>query len=126
MHAAQHWHDWEQALSGAAPGQAVDAHALRALCIRYRVQSHYLANQCWLGDAKVLKACANLSGFPVVFLHGELDMVCRGKRAKLAHEACAESTFELAIGAGHDPFHPAMITLMRNCLDRLSRRVEDG
>jgi proline iminopeptidase len=119
--AAQRWHDWERTLSAAAPAPAPDAAALRALCLRYRVQSHYLANQCWLGDTRVIEACASLSGFPVAFLHGELDRVCRVERARLAQQACAGSTFQLASGAGHDPFHPAMVSLMRNSLDRLSR-----
>lgn len=126
MHAAQRWHDWERTLSAVAPGPVPDATALRALCQRYRVQSHYLSNQCWLGDAKVIEACASLSGIPVVFLHGELDRVCPVERARLAQQACAGSTFQLASGAGHDPFHPAMITLMRNWLDRLSRCGADS
>jgi proline iminopeptidase len=119
--AAQRWHDWERTLSAAAPAPAPDAAALRALCQRYRVQSHYLVNQCWLGDTRIIEACARLSGFPVIFLHGERDSVCPAERARLAQEACAGSRFELAIGAGHDPFHPAMVSLMRNSLNRLSR-----
>lgn len=126
MHAAQRWHEWERALSAGAPDQVPDAATLRALCLRYRVQSHYLVNQCWLGDTEVIEACASLSGFPVVFLHGELDRVCPVERARLAQKACVGSRFQLAIGAGHDPFHPAMIGLTRNWLDRLSRRGEDG
>lgn len=122
MSAAQRWYDWERTLSTAAPGQVPDAAALRALCLRYRVQSHYLVNQCWLGDAKVIEACASLSGFPVAFLHGELDRMCPVERARLAQQACVGSTFQLAVGAGHDPFHPAMVTLMRNALDGLFRQ----
>lgn len=126
VHAAHRWHDWERTLSAVAPGQVPDAATLRALCQRYRVQSHYLVNQCWLGDAKVIEACASLGGISVAFLHGELDRVCPVERARLAHKACAGSTFQVASGAGHDPFHPAMITLMRNWLDRLSRCCEDS
>lgn len=122
MQAAQRWFDWERTLSAVAPGQVPDAATLRALCLRYRVQSHYLANQCWLGDTRVIEACASLSGFPVAFLHGERDRVCPVERAHLAQKACAGSTFHLAIGAGHDPFHPAMIDAMRRGLIGFSTR----
>jgi len=118
-HAARSWHAWEQTLAGNTVVQSPDAETLTALCRRYRVQSHYLVNRCWLGNDAVVTACAHLcaSDFPIRFVHGELDRVCPIARARLAHIACANSTFEIAAAAGHDPFHPAMVTLTQKNLD---------
>jgi len=121
---ARRWYEWEQTLGGVTAIQPPDADTLNALCRRYRVQSHYLVNQCWLGSDAVVAACAQLgvSDLPVRFVHGALDRVCPIERAMLAHKACVGSLFDVAAGAGHDPFHADMITLMRKHLDWFVQR----
>lgn len=113
------WRAYEHAL-GNWPGSAALAApsddewpALRA---RYRVQSHYLARRCFLGEAKVLDAIARLHGLPVAIVHGSQDLVCRPQNAWRAHRTLRGSRLAWAQGAGHDPFHPASLQLLMSAL----------
>ena len=118
--AASAWYVWERVMSGLPAAAVPEGTAQRLLVQRYRVQSHYLLHRCWLGESVVLRACAKLSGLPVLFLHGDRDQVCRPQNSKKAYTVCPGSLFMWARGAGHDPFHPAMISAMRTGLNRYS------
>jgi proline iminopeptidase len=80
------------------------------------VQSHYLAQRCFLGRAAVLRAAAALRGVPVALIHGTRDLICLPQNAWRVHRACAGSRLAWAAGAGHNPFHPAMDALTRSAL----------
>jgi proline iminopeptidase len=118
------WRAYEHALGGwpdsapLAPPAADEWPLLRA---RYRVQAHYLAQRCFLGEAKVLDAIARLHGVPVAFVHGSHDLVCRPQNAWRAHETLRGSRLAWAQGAGHDPFHPASLKLLRSAIDAHAR-----
>ncbi len=61
------------------------------LVAKYRVQAHYLARRCFLGEAAVLRAASALRGVPVAIVHGEHDWICRPQNAWRVHRACAGS-----------------------------------
>lgn len=107
------WANWERALGGQPTGWVPTAAEGAALCQRYRVHSHYLLHDCWLGEARLLRACRRLAGLPVLFLHGRDDAICRPAAAGRAHRATPGSELRWVAGAGHDPFHPAMVAAMR-------------
>jgi proline iminopeptidase len=92
---------------------ALGADAQQRLLAKYRVQVHYLARRCFLGEASVLRAAANLHGVPVALVHGSNDRVCRPHNAWRVHRACAGSRLAWADQAGHDPAHPAAFRLLR-------------
>jgi len=121
LHLATAWMNYEAVLSGSDPAfpQAVPppAGGAVALCAKYRVQAHYLAQRCFLGHGAVLAAAAALRGVPVALIHGTRDLVCLPQGAWRIHRACAGSRLAWAPGAGHNPFHPAMDRLMRDALD---------
>jgi len=102
-----------RAASPLVPGSA----ALRA---KYRIQSHYLAQDCFLGQRALLRAASELRDLPVALIHGTLDRVCRPNNAFLIHRACAGSRLAWARGAGHDPFHPATQALLRDAVNRFA------
>jgi proline iminopeptidase len=117
---AHAWMRYEAALNGPDPAlpQAVPAPAggTQALCAKYKIQAHYLAQRCFLGRAAVLRAAAALRGVPVALIHGTRDLICLPQNAWRAHRACQGSRLAWAPGAGHDPFHPAMDALFREAL----------
>lgn len=114
------WMHYEAALNGPDPAmpQAVPPPlgGAEALCAKYKIQAHYLAQRCFLGHAAVLRAAAALRGVPLAIIHGTRDLICLPQGAWRVHRACAGSRLAWAPGAGHDPFHPAMDALMRAAL----------
>jgi len=114
------WMNYEAALNGDDPAlpQAVPPPpgGAEALCAKYRVQAHYLAQRCFLGRGAVLHAAAALRGVPVALIHGTRDLICLPQNAWQVHRACAGSRLAWAAGTGHNPFHPAMDALTRSAL----------
>lgn len=111
------WLDWETVLGGGLPpGTPPAGEALLKLINRYRIQSHYLQQRCWLAEGEVLAACRSLAGLPVVLVHGEADQVCRIGSAEQVRQCLPESRLHRVAGAGHDPFHPAMVQGMGHAL----------
>ncbi|MGH8123867.1 MAG: prolyl aminopeptidase [Rudaea sp.] len=118
---ALEWQRYEAALSSplvAARATSPSAHAaVDTLRATYTIQAHYLAHRCFLGEAAVLRAAANLGGVPVAIVHGTLDFVCRPVNAWRVHRACAGSRLAWAAGAGHDPYHPLSKRLLRDAVE---------
>ncbi|MEO7430637.1 MAG: alpha/beta fold hydrolase [Dokdonella sp.] len=83
------------------------------LIAKYRVQAHYLARRCFLGESRVMRAAASLGGLPVALVHGTNDRVCRPQNAWRVQRACAGSRLAWAAQGGHDPTYPAVFALLR-------------
>ncbi len=118
--AALAWWHWEQALSGTTINQALpdpDDTLINMLVNRYRIQSHYLVNDCWLGKPTLLERTNALPRVPTLLLHAPDDRVCRPEGAQALHQALAHSTLRWIDGAGHDATHPAMMAAMIQALD---------
>lgn len=114
--AARRWWLAEQRLAG-QPATEPDAARLEALVARYRVQSHYLAADCFLTEAPLLARCAKVPAVPTLLLHGTADRICPPAGARLVHAALPGATLRWIEGAGHDPTHPAMVSAMVSALD---------
>lgn len=125
--AAEAWAAWEEALI--APGQAPAAPPVRdaavqaALVDKYRVQAHYLAHRCFLGEEAVLEAAGRMADIPTAILHGRLDLVCRPRNALRLHAALPGSRLQWVDGAGHSPFDPP---LTRALIGALAHFAEHG
>lgn len=119
------WRDFETALDdpGAPPGPTWTAEnpQAQALIDKYRIQVHYLARKCFVGEPGVLRAISRLQGLPVAFIHGRNDLVCRPHNARIAQRTLAGSRLAWAEGAGHDPFHPASLALIGSALACFAR-----
>ena len=145
MRAARAWWAWEQALASqgnvalplsliptgdgrreaAALGRSdlsatpapPEGAALAALVDRYRVQSHYLAHDCWLTAPPLLDRLTTLPQVPTLLLHADDDRICRPAGAAALHERVPHSRLRWVAGAGHEPAHPAMASAMLAALD---------
>ncbi len=119
--AAQAWWAWEQVLAAGASGSVAatppEGDALDALVDRYRVQSHYLMNDCWLSTPPLLERLNDLPRVPTLLLHADDDRICRPAGAWAVHERIAHSRLCWVQGCGHDPAQPAMAGAMVAALD---------
>lgn len=111
--AALAWARYEQCL--AQPGQpgqpdpALDDLAMQERLVgKYRLQAHYLQQQCFLGEPRLWRLVARLPAVPVAIVHGRLDWICVPENAWRLQRAIPGSRLTWADGAGHEPFHPAM------------------
>ena len=116
------WQAWERTMSGLAARSAPDGPTLDALVSRYRIQSHYLRQGCWLQGPGLLERCAGVPRVPTVLLHGTADRICRPEGARALHAALPHSTLVWAEAAGHDPTHPRMVQHMVEALDAFAAR----
>jgi proline iminopeptidase len=119
--AALAWWRWEQALGGASSQPEPQAAVVAGLIQRYRVQSHYLLNHCFLDERPLLTRCALVPTVPTLLLHGTLDRVCRAEGATLLQQALPHARLLWVAGAGHDPTHPAMAAAMVQGIEDIGR-----
>ncbi|MEP7041933.1 MAG: alpha/beta fold hydrolase [Dokdonella sp.] len=115
------WQTYETRLdsphANAVSAAALSEEAQQRLIAKYRVQSHYLARRCFLGEAALLRAASALHGVPIALVHGSNDRVCRPQNAWRVQRACVGSRLAWADQAGHDPWHPAVFRLLRAATD---------
>jgi proline iminopeptidase len=104
------WEAWEEAVSQRRsnaprpPRPPNDGDT--ALLDKYRVQSHYLSNGCFWGDAPLLERARSLAAVPTAILHGRLDWVCLPQAAWALHQALPGSRLQWLNDCGHSPFEP--------------------
>jgi proline iminopeptidase len=74
---------------------------------KYRIQSHYLTQQCFRGGNGLFSNPIKVNHLPVALLHGRLDWVCRPQRAWELHRLMPSSRLQWVDGCGHNPFEEA-------------------
>lgn len=119
--AALAWSAWECALAGATEKPLAEGGALEALVHRYRVQAHYLANTCWLGESGLRAAALAIPDVPALFVHGAQDVICRPASARSLQALVRGSRFDL-VSCGHDPLAPAMAAAVRGAIEAFASR----
>jgi proline iminopeptidase len=116
--AAAAWARWEEVVTRRrrTDGEAAGA-ASPSLGDKYRVQAHYLVNECFLGEDRLLAQARALPPMPVAIVHGELDWVCRPANAWQLHRAIPGSRLAWVAGGGHDPYQPDMLEALAAAID---------
>ncbi|PCE23264.1 prolyl aminopeptidase [Paraburkholderia acidicola] len=121
------WRNYEEAvLSGRDARQTHRAAAespreTRRLIGKYRIQAHYLAHRCWLGETRLLELarCAARAGVPLAAVHGTRDPVCPpGNLRRLAH-AVPTAQIEYVPGAGHLASDPVLHERVARALETM-------
>ena len=127
------WAEWEDSVSRPGVGRpgvgrSVDSAAEPAapasmpaaphpdLVDKYRVQVHYLSEQCFLGEERLLAFASRLGGLPVHLVHGRLDWVCRPTNAWQVHQAIPGSVLTWVDHAGHNPYEAPMLKALGEAL----------
>ena len=107
---AKAWSAWEGALTDRRASQPSASQGAPdpALLAKYRLQSHYLAAQCFFPPQGALADCALLGNLPVALLHGRLDWICRPQSAWDVQQALPGSRLQWVDQAGHSPYEPTM------------------
>jgi proline iminopeptidase len=105
------WEAWEQSLSErrlvTPRALALDDSQTAMLLDKYRIQSHYLAHQCFRDGSGFISESIRTWNLPTALLHGRLDWICRPQSAWDLHQRLPGSRLQLVEGCGHNPFEPA-------------------
>jgi len=111
---AKAWSAWEGALTDrrASEPSASQGTSDAALLAKYRLQSHYLATNCFFPPEGALAGCAALGDIPMALLHGRLDWICRPQSAWDVQQALPASRVQWIDQAGHSPYEPPMATAL--------------
>ena len=105
------------------PSPAPLAASSRQLIDKYRVQAHYLASQCFLGEERLLNLAGRLRNMPVELVHGRLDWVCRPSNAWQLHQAMPASRLTWVEHAGHDPYDPPMLAALADSIRQVQESI---
>lgn len=127
------WEAWEQSLEHQQPiaprTLPLADPAARQLVDKYRLQSHYLVQQCFWGERHLLQRAQSLATafrpLPVAILHGRQDWVCRPQAAWDLHQQLPGSRLQWVEGCGHNPFAPAMAEAQHNALQHFARHARE-
>ncbi|NML30486.1 alpha/beta fold hydrolase [Paraburkholderia antibiotica] len=82
----------------------------RELVGKYRIQAHYLAHRCWLGETRLLSLArrAAAAGIPIAAVHGSRDPVCPPANLRRLARAVPTARVESVSDAGHLTSDPAL------------------
>lgn len=120
---ASAWEAWEAAMSQhqhVAQRSELSETDAAALVDKYRLQSHYLMNGCFWGDAGLLERTRTLASVPTAILHGRLDWICRPQAAWELHHSLPGSRLQWLDACGHSPFDPAMAQALSQAVGHLA------
>lgn len=110
------WRGYEnEVLASAAIGRTAQPRTrqsprlARKLVGKYRIQSHYLAHRCWLGETRLLSLArrAAAAGVPLAAVHGSRDPVCPPTNLRRLARAVPAAQVE-CVSAGHLASDPAL------------------
>jgi proline iminopeptidase len=106
---ARAWIAYETAL-GALPASATVPGSLdvNALIARYRIQTHYLQNGCFV-KPPILKRPEVLQGLDLTLVHGEQDALCPFENSLLIQRIAPQARLVRVPSAGHDLFASGML-----------------
>ena len=118
---ARSWTRWENALAsietrGLGIGDAPSEYA-RAFA---RLENHYFANGCFLGEDKALmRGLARMQDVPGTIVQGRYDMICPPQTAWALHAQWGRSRLEMVPVAGHALSEPGISAELLRVMNHL-------
>ncbi len=119
--AATAWWHWERERLDLPRAADPEGAPLDAVIHRYRIQSHYLAHDCWLSEPDLLERARHMPSVPTLLLHGDRDRVCPIDAARELAQAMPHAIWLEVPGVGHDPTAPAMMSAMQAATKAFAR-----
>jgi proline iminopeptidase len=124
--AAARWGAYEEAVMQAMSGKLAAANSAQPAATasartigKYRVQAHYLLNDCFTSESEVLGASEELSDTPTIIVHGSHDLVCPPENAALLSRALPHARLQWIARGGHTPADPLIAAALREAVAAL-------
>jgi len=117
--AAANWNAYESSIMVLRPsvesGTAVSDETQLA---RARVQIHYIMNECFVDQFRLLEASGGLAGIPTVIVQGRYDMVCPPVSAWELQQAMPHAELHMIADAGHSAMEPGTCSALVAATER--------
>lgn len=123
--AAGRWGRYEdmlmQAMTGDIAGTvpvALNAEVTPARFNKYRLQAHYLSQQCFTSERQLLRAArqANVAAISTVIIHGTRDWICPPQNATRLHRFMPAAELRWIAGATHTAGDPLIAAALRQAV----------
>lgn len=86
-----------------------------------RLEAHYLRNQRFTPDDRLLRDVARIRHLPAFLVHGRYDLVCPLLGADDLHRAWPEASYVVVDDAGHSSHEPGIARQLVLAMDRVAR-----
>ena len=86
-----------------------------------RLEAHYLRNQRFTPDDRLLRDVARIRQIPSFIVHGRYDLVCPLIGADDLHRAWPEASYVIVDDAGHSSHEPGIAKQLVGAMDRVAR-----
>lgn len=86
-----------------------------------RLEAHYLRNQRFTPDDRLLRDIAAVRAIPGFLVHGRYDLVCPLQGADDLHRAWPEASYVVVDDAGHSSHEPGIARQLVAAMDRVAR-----
>lgn len=84
---------------------------------KYRIQSHYLSQHCFVSQEEVCAAAQQITALPVILVHGTHDWICPPESALRLHTMLpAQAQLRWVVRGGHTPQDPAMLAALKQVI----------
>lgn len=86
-----------------------------------RLEAHYLRNQRFQPDDRLLRDVGAVRAIPAFLVHGRYDLVCPLVGADDLHRAWPEASYVVVDDAGHSSHEPGIAAQLVAAMDRVAR-----
>jgi len=86
-----------------------------------RLEAHYLRNQRFSPDDRLLRDVPRIRHLPAFLVHGRYDLVCPLVGADDLHRAWPEASYVIVDDAGHSSHEPGIARQLVAAMDRVAR-----
>ena len=122
--AAARWNSYEHKIMASMLGieqtstpTVVSTHIIN----KYRLQSHYLSQHCFVSQTQVCAAAQQLTAIPVILIHGAHDWICPPENALRLHAMLpGQAQLRWVARAGHTPQDPTLLVALKQAIAELA------
>lgn len=116
--AARRWNDYEAAIMQAMMGlpPTCQSHDPGKLVDKYRLQSHYLSQHCFLNARAVFRHARAAGTVPTVIVHGTHDWICPPENVIQLHRFMPDAAVRWVAKGTHTTSDPAICAALRSAV----------
>lgn len=125
MAAAKAWCLWEARCATLRPNHNIVDHfsAPHVALGMARIATHYLVNDCFIEEGKVLEGMGKIASIPGVIVHGRFDVICPIDNAFALSAAWPQAELQVIRNAGHSASEPGVTDALIRATRALARQL---